>query len=124
MLPPGQQQPSYPAYSGSVTPAVPPAKFGNCGTITDTPGFDPVRDAKVLRKAMKGFGTDEDAIIECLTRRSNKQRQQILLSFKTAYGKDLIKNLKSELSGNFEKTILALIKLIYLVNLEWLSNLG
>ncbi|KAM4032624.1 annexin A11 isoform 1-T3 [Anomaloglossus baeobatrachus] len=102
--------PSMPQYPSqpSVTPSFAPMK--NRGTITDAPNFDALRDAEVLRKAMKGFGTDEKAIIECLGSRSNKQRQQISLSFKTAYGKDLIKDLKSEISGNFEKTILAMMK--------------
>uniref|UniRef100_H0WLZ4 Annexin n=1 Tax=Otolemur garnettii TaxID=30611 RepID=H0WLZ4_OTOGA len=109
--PPAQQQqpvPSYPGYSGSgtVTPAVAPAQFGNRGTITDASGFDPLRDAEVLRKAMKGFGTDEQAIIDCLGSRSNKQRQQVLLSFKTAYGKDSLRlHLKKKKKKNGRKSI-------------------
>ncbi|XP_063814799.1 annexin A11 [Pseudophryne corroboree] len=104
--------PSMPQYPSqpSGTPSIPPMPAGKRGTIADAPNFDSLRDAEVLRKAMKGFGTDEQAIIECLGNRSNRQRQQISLSFKTAYGKDLIKDLKSEISGNFEKAILAMMK--------------
>uniref|UniRef100_A0A8C2E0C0 Annexin n=1 Tax=Cyprinus carpio TaxID=7962 RepID=A0A8C2E0C0_CYPCA len=79
-------------------------------TMQDFPGADPLKDAEVLRKAMKGFGTDEQAIINLLGSRSNKQRVPLLVSYKTAYGKDLIKDLKSELSGNFEKLVLAMLK--------------
>jgi annexin A7/11 len=79
------------------------------GTVRATPTFNGEEDAKILRKAMKGFGTDEKAIIDLLTARSNAQRQDIRNRFKTMYGKDLIKDLKSELSGNFENAILALM---------------
>uniref|UniRef100_K7GGQ3 Annexin n=1 Tax=Pelodiscus sinensis TaxID=13735 RepID=K7GGQ3_PELSI len=78
------------------------------GTIQAAPNFDAGRDAEILRKAMKGFGTDEQAIINVVANRSNDQRQKIKAAFKTMYGKDLIKDLKSELSGNMEELILAL----------------
>ncbi|XP_061463461.1 annexin A13 [Rhineura floridana] len=71
--------------------------------------FDAGRDAKKLRKACKGMGTDEKVIIEILSNRSSDQRQQMKQKYKAMYGKDLEEVLKGELSGNFEKTALALL---------------
>lgn len=58
---------------------------------------------------MKGFGTDEDAIIEVLCRRTNAQRMDIIRTYKTAYGKDLLDDIRSETSGNFENLLIALL---------------
>uniref|UniRef100_A0A8C8R5N6 Annexin n=1 Tax=Pelusios castaneus TaxID=367368 RepID=A0A8C8R5N6_9SAUR len=78
-------------------------------TIRRHHDFDADRDAKKLQKACKGMGTDEMAIIEILSNRSSDQRQQIQKKYKSLYGKDLEEVLKGELSGNFEKTALALL---------------
>ncbi|XP_074649159.1 uncharacterized protein LOC141904469 [Tubulanus polymorphus] len=80
------------------------------GTVFPVQGFNVEKDAEILRAAMYGAGTDEQAIIDVVSKRSNQQRQAIKKTFKTMYGKDLIKDLKSELSGDFEEVILALFE--------------
>ena len=66
------------------------------------------QDAEALRKAMKGFGTDEAALIKICTNRTNAQRQQIKLQYKALFGRDLIADLKSDLHGHFEDAMVAL----------------
>jgi len=85
------------------------AAFQEEGTVKPASRFDPEADCKILRKAMKGLGTDEKAIIDVLAYRSNAQRQQLRTLFKTMYGKDLIDELKSELGGKFEDVVLGLM---------------
>jgi annexin A7/11 len=65
-------------------------------------------DAEALRKAMKGFGTDEDALIKIVANRTNTQRLQIKEKYKQMFGRDLISDLKSELRGKLEDAMVAL----------------
>ena len=66
------------------------------------------KDAADIHKAMKGAGTDEDAIIRIVAHRTNPQRMLMIQSFRRQFNKDLVKELKSELSGNLEDAIVAL----------------
>ena len=67
-----------------------------------------LEDAQALRKAMKGLGTDEKAIIKVIANRTNAQRLEIKEVYEQTFKRDLIKDFKSELSGNLENTVLAL----------------
>ncbi|XP_072491452.1 annexin A4 isoform X2 [Notamacropus eugenii] len=82
---------------------------GKGGSVKAALGFNAAEDAQKLRKAMKGLGTDEDAIIDVLAHRSVSQRQEIKIAYKSTIGRDLVDDLKSELSGNFEKVILGMM---------------
>uniref|UniRef100_A0A674PBI9 Annexin n=1 Tax=Takifugu rubripes TaxID=31033 RepID=A0A674PBI9_TAKRU len=83
--------------------------MANRGSVKPSGNFNSSADAEVLHKAMKGLGTDEDAILQLLTARSNVQRQEIKAAYKTLFGKDLVDNLKSELGGKFETLIVGLM---------------
>jgi len=80
------------------------------GTISNYEGFNAEEDCEVLHKAMKGLGTDEAKIINIVAHRSNAQRQELKKTFAQMFGKDLIKELKSELGGHFEDAVLALFQ--------------
>ncbi|XP_068225876.1 annexin B11-like [Palaemon carinicauda] len=76
-------------------------------TIAPAPSFNPEKDAEALKKAMKGLGTDEKTIINILTNRTSSQRQAILRVYNE--DRDLIKDLKKDLSGKFEDLVIAMM---------------
>lgn len=78
-------------------------------TVFADSSFNPETVSETLRKAMKGLGTDEKAIIAALTNITNIQRQHLIAAYKQMYGRDLIEDLKSELGGKLERVVLALM---------------
>ena len=61
-----------------------------------------------LYNAMKGAGTDEDTLIKIATTEPLKERLKIKEKYIMVYGRDLIEDLESDLSGNFQKVMVAL----------------
>lgn len=67
-----------------------------------------VFDAKELKKAFKGLGTDEDTMIEIMSSRTNNEIVAIREAYFQLYKKELEKDLASETSGNLKKVMLLL----------------
>lgn len=86
---------------------------GSCGsnvhpTLFPASNFNPENDCERLRNAMAGLGTNEQDLIDIMGHRSADQRAVLVKKFKSLFGKDLIENFKSELSGHFYDTMEAL----------------
>ena len=67
-------------------------------------------DADLLYKAMKGVGSDKDIITEVLCFRNPERINQIKEKFQEKYGKDLVAEIKSETSGDYQKIVLKLLE--------------
>ncbi|XP_040914372.1 annexin A3b [Toxotes jaculatrix] len=70
-------------------------------------------DAKVLYEAgEKKWGTDEDKFIDILCHRSIPQLRQTLVEYKNISKKTLQESIESEMSGNLEKLLVAVVKCV------------
>ncbi|KAG9254356.1 uncharacterized protein F5Z01DRAFT_687011 [Emericellopsis atlantica] len=137
--PPGQypQQPYSPhppqGYQGQPPPSqqygqpygqYPPQPYGQAPPAPASQGYDLAQkqftqhvdtspDVEALRKAMKGMGCDERALIRVLTgpKYSNPwTMQQLVDDYNKRFIRDLLKDIKSETRGTFEDALLALIR--------------
>lgn len=67
-------------------------------------------DADLLYNAMKGLGSDKDVLTEIVCFRSFDRLNKIKEKYKEKYGKDLVEEIKSETSGDYQKTIMILLE--------------
>ena len=67
-------------------------------------------DADLLYQAMKGLGSDKDIISEVLSFRTPERINEIKIKFQEKYGKDLVEEIKSETSGDYQKIVLRLLE--------------
>lgn len=115
--PPAYNQPGYAQVPYQPLPSQPvygQMPYGNQPTYGQPYGMETGynqgadQDCNILHSAMHGAGTDEAAIINIVCSRNAMQRAEIRKRYIACYGKDLIKRIKEELSGNFEDAVVGL----------------
>ena len=68
-------------------------------------------DCYHIRKAVKGLGTDEAALIEILATRTPEDIKQMKERYKEIFpGRDMVKDIKDDTSGSFWKVLSALLE--------------
>ncbi|KAF2454003.1 hypothetical protein BDY21DRAFT_353799 [Lineolata rhizophorae] len=100
--PPGQHPPQQ-----SYGPPTPPS-----------PGYVPGQmapvnmegEAEALRKAMRGFGTDENALIRILSRPDPLQMATLRQTYDRRFARNLVQDLEKETSGWLRATLVALAR--------------
>ncbi|KAG6916109.1 hypothetical protein DXG01_008383 [Tephrocybe rancida] len=93
-------------YNGFMVPnpRAPPRGFG----VPKVDGYNPVADAEAIKKACKGFGTDNTALINTLTKLTPLKMDALAEHYVTTNGKVLVDLLDKETSGYFGMGIHAL----------------
>jgi len=73
------------------------------------PEWDAADDARQLRKAMKGLGTDNKVLINIVCGRDRDHLQKVRAEFQKNEKRDLVKDIKSETSGHYEDLVTGLV---------------
>jgi annexin A7/11 len=77
-----------------------------------TANIDVMKDVDTIRKAMKGLGTDEKALVRTMADRHKDpiQMNTIRTQFNQRLGRDMIKDIVDETSGYFEKGLVQIAR--------------
>eukprot|EP01122_Echinamoeba_exundans_P000533 TRINITY_DN10467_c0_g1_i1.p1 TRINITY_DN10467_c0_g1~~TRINITY_DN10467_c0_g1_i1.p1 ORF type:complete len:327 (-),score=93.47 TRINITY_DN10467_c0_g1_i1:107-1048(-) len=67
------------------------------------------REARQLRNAIKGAGSDEGCIVDLICTKPASHIKVLMDTYNTMYKRNLADDLKSDLSGDFKKLVLALV---------------
>ena len=78
--------------------------------------------AQSLRSSMKGLGTDEKRLIRELASISNEQRQMVKLKYISMFGKPIEEDIKQEVGGYFQKTLLQILAPLYEFEAQCIRN--
>jgi len=73
------------------------------------PEWNAHADAIALRKAMKGMGTDDKTVISIICQRDRDHLQRVRAEFEKNEKRDLVKDVISETSGNYEDVVSGLL---------------
>eukprot|EP00045_Choanoeca_perplexa_P009678 m.93821 g.93821 ORF g.93821 m.93821 type:complete len:855 (-) comp14991_c0_seq1:659-3223(-) len=79
-------------------------------TIRPTEKFNAAEDAKALRKAVKGWGTNEKTLIRILGHRTQQERDAIRQEYTKQFDRDLVHDVDHDTGGNFSRTLKALVR--------------
>ncbi|WVR08238.1 hypothetical protein IAU60_005285 [Kwoniella sp. DSM 27419] len=90
-------------FLGVPIPAPPPAV-----PVSNLPGYNAQFDAERIRKATKGFGTDERSLIDTLSPLDAFQMDVLARTYEQTVGRSLQKTLEKELSKWLEYTLVLL----------------
>jgi annexin A7/11 len=75
-----------------------------------TANYDAARDVEAIRKAMKGFGTDEKVLIATMAKKDPLQMETIRTQYDQRLMRNLITDLEKETSGYFEKGLVEIAR--------------
>ena len=106
---PPQQPPGGPPPHGYGAPTMPTPSTPGYGPPRPPP-IDPGPAADALRAAMKGFGTDEKALVRAAAHIPAEAVPAVHDAFRQRHRRDLLADIRGETSGYFREALLAILR--------------